>query len=65
MSLRIFHIVFVVVSILLCVFAGIWGVRQYAATHDGGSLFVGVLFLACGAVLVPYGLRVYQKLKEL
>lgn len=65
MSLRIFHIIFIVVSVLLCLFVAIWGIRQFVIARDGTSLAVGLLFLGCGVVLVLYGQRVYKKLKEL
>jgi hypothetical protein len=65
MSLRIFHIIFVVVSVLLCLFVGVWGIRHYGVEHDGSSLALAVIFLGCGAALVVYGFRVYRKLKEL
>jgi hypothetical protein len=65
MSLRIFHIVFVTVSVLLAIFVGVWGVRTYLATREAGWLALGILFFVSGAVLVVYGTRVYRKLKEL
>jgi len=65
MSLRIFHIVFVTVSIALSVFVTIWGVREYMATHSSGALLLAVVFLFCGVVLVLYAGRVFRKLKEL
>jgi hypothetical protein len=65
MSLRIFHIVFVTVSVMLALFVGIWGIRAYLATREAGWLALGIVFLASGAVLVVYGKRVFRKLKEL
>ena len=65
MSLRIFHIIFVTVSIALSLFVTIWGVREYLATHSSGALLLAVVFLACGVVLVLYAGRVFRKLREL
>lgn len=65
MSLRIFHIVFVVVCILLCLFVGIWGIRLYAATREALGLTLGSIFLITGIALTVYGKRVYGKLKGL
>jgi len=65
MSLRIFHIVFVTVSIALSIFVTIWGVREYAATHSTGALGLAFVFLTAGVVLVWYANRVFRKLKEL
>ena len=65
MSLRIFHIVFVTVSIALSVFVTIWGVREFLATRSTGALALAVIFLALGVTLVFYAGRVFRKLKEL
>lgn len=65
MSLRIFHIVFITASVLLCLFGGVWGVRGYVANHDAMALGLGVLFLACGVALIVYGARTFRKLKEI
>jgi hypothetical protein len=65
MSLRIFHIVFVVICILLCLFVGIWGIRLYAATREALGLALGSIFLITGIALTVYGKRVYGKLKGL
>ncbi|PYQ62451.1 MAG: hypothetical protein DMF58_01750 [Acidobacteria bacterium] len=65
MSLRIFHIIFVTVSIALSVFVTIWGVREYALTRSNGALILAGVFLICGVVLVFYAGRVFRKLREL
>ena len=65
MSLRIFHIVFVTVSIALSVFVTIWGVREFLATRSTGALALAFVFLALGVTLVFYAGRVFRKLKEL
>jgi len=65
MSLRIFHIVFVTVSIALSIFVTIWGVREFIATRSSGAIALSAAFLACGVVLVFYAGRVFRKLREL
>jgi len=65
MSLRIFHIVFVTVSIALSVFVTIWGVREFLATRSTGALVLAFVFLALGITLVFYAGRVFKKLREL
>jgi hypothetical protein len=65
MSLRIFHIVFVTVSIALSVFVTIWGVREYAMTRSTGALALAGVFLAGGVILVWYANRAFKKLREL
>ena len=65
MSLRIFHIVFIVASVLLSLFVAVWGFRTYAAEHDRSAFAVGALFAFVGVALVAYGVRAYGKLREL
>ena len=65
MSLRIFHIIFVTVSIALSVFVVIWGVREWMATRSTGALALAGAFVVCGVVLVFYAGRVFRKLRDL
>jgi hypothetical protein len=65
MSLRIFHIVFVTVSIALSVFVTIWGVREFLISKSTGALVLAFVFLALGVLLVFYAGRVFKKLREL
>ena len=51
MSLAVFHIVFILASLLLALFAGAWGVSTYAADGSGVALTFGVLSLL--ATLYP------------
>ena len=65
MSLRIFHIVFVTISIALSVFVTIWGVREFLSSRSTGALVLAAVFLVLGITLVFYAGRVFRKLKEL
>jgi len=65
MSLRIFHIIFVTVSIALSVFVTIWGVREYILTRSTGALGLALVFFTGGVVLVWYANRAFKKLREL
>lgn len=65
MSLKAFHILFIAVSILLAMFVGGWGVRQYLASQGVASLALGLFFFAFGFVLLGYGLRFIRKVEEL
>ena len=65
MYLRIFHVIFIAVSLLLSLFAGVWGVWMFTTTRDGSSLGVGIVFLALAAALVVYGMKTFRKLKDL
>ena len=65
MSLRIFHIVFIVACVALSVFVAVWGFRTYAMEHDKSAFALGALFAFVGVGLIAYGVRAYGKLKEL
>jgi uncharacterized PurR-regulated membrane protein YhhQ (DUF165 family) len=65
MSLRAFHIVFVIVTIVLSLFVAMWGIREYADERNTGALALAILFLVTAVVLVIYGKKVFTKLKEL
>jgi len=58
MSLRVFHIIFVMVCVALSIWVGVWGIRN-------GSMPLAVVFFASGAALVLYGTKVYAKLRDL
>jgi len=64
MSLKAFHIFFIAVSILLGMFVGGWGVRQYLMNDNGGALALGIFFFASAFVLLAYGLRFIRKIEE-
>jgi hypothetical protein len=65
MSLKAFHIVFVVVTTLLSLFVALWGIREFAQQRSTGALLLALLFLATAAGLVVYGKRVWVKFKEI
>jgi len=65
MSLKAFHIVFVVASILLAFFSGVWLLRDYAATRQTAELIVGIFSLLSGLGLICYGKAVLRKLKHI
>jgi hypothetical protein len=65
MSLRIFHIIFVMTSVALCVWVAAWGIRGYMGGQGLGALALGIVFLVSGVALVVYGLKVYVKLRDL
>jgi len=63
MSLKTFYIIFVSVAILLTVFFGIWAIRDYQATDDRTSLYLGLGSFLVTIVLVFYGVWFLKKLK--
>ena len=65
MSLRIFHILFVIVCVGLSLCVGIWGIRNYFIEGNRTALTLAIVFLTAGVVLVMYGQRVFRELKNL
>jgi hypothetical protein len=65
MSLRIFHIVFVTASVLLCAWVTVWALQEFSRARSFGWIALAALFLTCGIALVVYGQKVFHKLKEL
>ena len=65
MSLRIFHLVFILAAFGLSLFVALWGFREYAATRSSGALVLALLFVLCGVGLVAYGMVAVRKLRDL
>jgi hypothetical protein len=53
MSLRSFHIVFIVTATLFCLGFGGWGVVRYQSGYAPGAWYAAMSFVA-GAALIPY-----------
>ena len=65
MSLKAFHIVFVIVTVVLSLYVALWGIREFAQQRSTPGLALGLLFLATAVGLMIYGKKVYAKFKEL
>lgn len=65
MSLRAIHMVFVVATVILSLYVGLWGVREFSREHSAGTLILAVVFFATAVAMVVYGKKAYGKLKEL
>jgi len=65
MSLRAFHIVFVIVTIVLSLYVALWGIREYTQERSTGALTLGLLFLVLSVVMMVYGKKVFVKLRDL
>jgi hypothetical protein len=64
MSLKGFHIVFVTVSTLLCVFLALWSFLL-APEWSGTTMALGIVGIA-GALLMPvYGVCFYRKIARI
>jgi len=63
-SLKAFHVFFVIVSTLCALGFGAWAIGDYLRTGNIGVLALGVLGFAAAAALVWYGLWFLRKLKN-
>jgi hypothetical protein len=63
-SLKAFHIFFVVVSILCALGFGAWAISDYLRTGRGSVLALGILGFVAAVALVWYGLWFLRKLKN-
>ena len=64
MSLKAFHVFFVIVSTLCALGFGAWAIGDYLRTGSLGVLWLGVLSFAAAGALVWYGLWFLRKLKN-
>jgi hypothetical protein len=64
MSLKAFHIVFIVVSVLTAFGFATWLIDGYLKSHAAGQLIGGLLSILVGAGLIVYGIRFLRKLKH-
>lgn len=65
MSLKAFHILFVALSVLMCLAVGGWGTREYMAAGSATGLGLAVASFVLGGGLIVYGFKVYKKLAAL
>ncbi len=65
MSLKAFHLVFMVAATALCFGCGVWGIRDYFSPqgHTGDLLF-GIGALIVGGLLIVYERYFLRKLKN-
>jgi hypothetical protein len=65
MSLKAFHIVFIVISTLLALGLGVWEIRAFIGGGGPIHLVFGILALIAAGGLVWYGKIVLRKLKHI
>lgn len=65
LSLKGFHIVFIVASIVLCMMVAAWGVQRFVIDGSQAGGVMAILFAASGIALAIYGFRYFGKLRRL
>lgn len=65
MSLRMFHMVFIGVTVVLAAFVAAWAAQQYQAAHAIGYAMTAALSLAAGGGLIVYVTAFQRKTKRL
>jgi hypothetical protein len=65
MSLKMFHLVFVALSVVLTAFVAAWAVGQYRIEQDAGYVAAAAASLAAGAALVVYGAAFQRKTRRM
>ena len=66
MSLKAFHIVFIIASTLLAAGFGVWAIREYVAGQGSGvDLALGIASLLLVGGLIWYGKYFLRKLKDI
>jgi TRAP-type C4-dicarboxylate transport system permease small subunit len=65
MSLRVFHVVFIIVCVAFSLFMAIWGVTEYRNAQTSTTLAVGIIFGFATVALLVYGVKAFKKLKDI
>jgi len=65
MSLRVFHMVFIGVTVVLAAFVAAWAVEEYQSAHAVRYAMTAALSLAAGGALIAYGAAFQRKTKQL
>ena len=65
MSLKAFHIFFIILSTLLALAFGVWAVDDFGRSASRAHLALGVASFIASGVLVWYGVWFLRKLKHL
>jgi hypothetical protein len=65
MSLRVFHLLFVALSVILTAFFAAWAAGQYRVDHQAGYVVAAAAALAAGAGLAVYGAAFQRKTRRM
>jgi len=64
LSLKIFHIIFITASIILCFWFGIWSLHYYLSGERQAYLMIGIASLVIAVLLVVYETLFIRKTKQ-
>jgi hypothetical protein len=64
MSLRLFHLLFILIAIVATDMFGGWAVWEHTHTHETATLVIGLASFAVGFLLIGYGLWVVKKFNQ-
>lgn len=62
MSLRSFHIFFIIVAIIMADIFGVWAIRDYRNSHDVLNLGLGIVTLIGGLAMAAYAFWFVRKM---
>ena len=65
MSLRVFHLLFVALSVILTAFFAAWAAGQYRLEQDVRYMAVAAVSLSAGALLAVYGAAFQRKTRRM
>jgi hypothetical protein len=65
MSLRIFHLVFIAVSIVLAAFVAAWAVGEYQTGRQMSYVLTAIGSIAAAGALAVYGAMFQRKTRQL
>ena len=65
MSLKSFHIFFLVVATITIFGFGVWSAYIFMTESEPSYLLMGILAFASGVALIIYGIKFLQKLKNI
>ena len=65
MSLKAFHIVFILLSSAISLILAGWGIQGYRASGNGGQLVLGLVGVVSLVLLIPYFLWFLKKMRQL
>jgi hypothetical protein len=62
LSLRSFHVFFIILAMLAADLFGVWSLVEYGRTHSAAILSMGLVSLAGGLGLLAYGIWFLHKM---